>query len=66
MHTSRNMEENGLAAKRSACFTLELNLRKHVTCTPLPSANKTAHSGFECQSRCHQKSGIRVSVASQK
>ena len=36
-----------------------------VTCTPPPSVNKAAHSGFEIQ-RCHQKSKTRVSVAPQK
>ena len=25
----------------------EVNLRKHVTCKPLPSANEAVHSGFE-------------------
>ena len=34
----------------------EVNLREHVTCTPLPSANKAAYSGFETQRRRHQKS----------
>ena len=44
-----------LAAKRSAGVTPEVNLREHVTGTPLQFANKAAHSGFETQ-RCHQKS----------
>ena len=46
--------------------TPEVNLRKHVTCTPLPSANKAAHSGFETQRRHHQKSKTVVSVAPEK
>ena len=61
---SQVLEEIGLAvmlvAKRSAGITPE------VTCMPLPSANKAAHSGFETQSRCHHKSKIGISVAPQK
>ena len=38
-----------LAAKRSAGVAPEVNSREHVICTPLPSANKAAHSGFEIQ-----------------
>ena len=45
------VEENGLAAtlatKRSAGVAPEVNIREHVTCMPLPSTNKTTHSGFE-------------------
>ena len=37
-----------------------------VTRVPLPSVNKAAHSGFETQRRCHQKSKTGVSVAPQK
>ena len=55
-----------LAAKRSAGVTPEVNLREHVTCMPLPSANKAANSGFETQRRHHQKSKTAVSVATQK
>ena len=70
MPTHRYMEENGsaamLAAKRSAGITPEVNLIECVTPTPLPSANKAAHSGFETQIRCHKKSKIGVSVAPQK
>ena len=54
-----------LATKRSAGVTPEMNLRECVTHTPLPSANKAAHSGFETQ-RCHKKSKTGVSVAPQK
>ena len=32
----------------------EVNLREHISCTPPPSANKAAHSGFETQRRHHQ------------
>ena len=32
--------------KRSAGVAPEVNLREHVTHTPLPSVNKVAHSGF--------------------
>ena len=42
-----------LAAKRLAGVTPEVNLRQPVTCMPRPSANKSAHSGFEAQRRCH-------------
>ena len=49
----RYVEENGsavmLAAKRSVGVTPKVSLREHVTCTPLASANKAAHSGFETQ-----------------
>ena len=38
-----------LAAKRSAGVAPEVNGREHVTCTPLQSSNKAAHSGFETQ-----------------
>ena len=55
-----------LAIKKSAGVTPEVNLGEHVTCTPLPSANKAAHSGFETQKRHHQKSKTWVSVAPQK
>ena len=44
-----------LAAKRLAGVAPEVNLSKHVTCTPLPSANKAAYSGFETQRRHHRK-----------
>ena len=55
-----------LATKRSVGVTPEVNIRKRVTCTPLPCANKAALSGFEIQGRCHQKSETGVSVAPQK
>ena len=58
MPSCRYGEENGsatmLAAKRS------------VGVTPLPSANKAAHSGFETQRRRYQKSKTGVSVVQQK
>ena len=38
---------------------------KHVRLPP-PSVNKTSHSGFETQRRCHQKSKTGLSVAPQK
>ena len=70
MPVCRYVEEIGsaamLAAKRSAGVAPEVNVREHVTHTPLPSANKAAHSGFETQRRHHQKSKIGVSVAPQK
>ena len=43
-----------LTTKRSAGVAPELNLRKCVTCMPLPSTNKVTHSGFEIQRRYHQ------------
>ena len=49
----------------SRCHT-EVNLREWVTCMLLPSANEGAHSGFETQRRCHQKSKTGVSVTPQK
>ena len=45
-----------LAAKRLAGITPEVNLMEHISCKPPPSVNKAAHSGFETQRRCHQKS----------
>ena len=47
-------------------FTQEVNLRQCISCKPLPSTNKAAHSGFENQRRCHQKSKTRVSVGPTK
>ena len=41
----------------------EVNLRECIRCTPLPSSNKAAHSGFETQRRHHQKFETGVSVA---
>ena len=55
-----------LAMTRSAGVALEMNLREHISCMPLPSANKAAHSGLETQKRHHQKSKTGVSVAPQK
>ena len=55
-----------LAAKRLAGVTPEVNLTECISHTPPPSANKAAHSGFEIQRRCHQKSKTGVSVAPQK
>ena len=70
MPTHKYVEENNLvamlAAKRSAGVTPEVNLREHVTHMPQPSINNAAHSGFETQRRCHQKSKIGVLVAPQK
>ena len=40
-----------------------MNLREHISHTPLQSLNKAAHSGFETQRRHHQKSKTGVSVA---
>ena len=42
--------------------TPEMNLRECVSHMPLSSVNKAAHSGFETQRRCHQKSETGVSV----
>ena len=51
MPNCRYVEENSLAAmlatKRSTDVTPEVNLREHVTCTPLSCTNKADHSGFE-------------------
>ena len=43
--------------------TPEVNLRERISCTPLQSLNKAAHSGFEIQRRHHQKSETGVSEA---
>ena len=63
-------EENGSAAmpatKRSAVVTPDMNLIDCVTHIPPRNANKAAHSGFETQRRCHQKSKTKESVAPQK
>ena len=55
-----------LATKRSVGVTPEVNLREHVTCTPLPSMNTATQSGFEIQRRHHQKLEIGISVAPTK
>ena len=55
-----------LAAKRLAGIVPEVNLREHITYTPLQSMNKAAHFGFETQRRCHLKSKTGVSEAPQK
>ena len=44
----------------SRCHSGRLSLRKYVTGTPLSSANKAAHSGFQTQSGRHQKSKTGV------
>ena len=66
----RYVEEIGstamLATKRSAGVAPEVNLKECVKEMPMPSANKTAHSGFETQRRHYQKSKTGVSVAPQK
>ena len=53
------MEEIGSAAilttKRLAGVTPEVNLMECVTCTPLPSVNKAAHSAFETQQEMSPK-----------
>ena len=61
MPAYRYVEEKG-----SVGVSPELNPGECVTCTPLPSANKAAHSGFEIQRRWYQKSETGVSVAPQK
>ena len=64
MPAPRYVEGNGLdamlAAKKSAGVPPEMNIREFVTYTPQSSANKAAHSGFETQRRCHQKSKTGV------
>ena len=63
------MEEIGsaamLATKRSASVAPEVSLREYLTCTPLPSMTKVAHSDFEPQGKRHQKSKTEVSVVPQ-
>ena len=53
-----------LEAKRLPGVAPEVNLRQCVTCTPLPSANNTAHSGFEPQ--FYNQFKTEVSVPPQK
>ena len=66
MHSRKYIEEIGSAAmqatktdKRLTGVAPEVNLMECITCTPLPSANKAAHFGFETQRRSHQKSKNR-------
>ena len=70
MPAHRYVEENGLAVmlatKSSAGVTPGVNRMEHAIHTPLPSANKAAHSGFEIQRSRHQKLKPGVSVTSQK
>ena len=62
------VDDNGsvamLTTKTSAGVTPEVNV--HTSYMTLPSANKAAHSGFETQRRCHQKSQTGVSETPQK
>ena len=44
-----------LAAKKPAGVAPEVNLCEHVTCMPVPSVNKEAHSGFETQKETSPK-----------
>ena len=62
----RYVEEISSATKRLAGVAPEVNIRECVTHTPLPSANKAAHSGFETQRRHHQNTKTGVSVAHKK
>ena len=70
MPAHRYVEENSsaamLATKRSAGVTPEVNFRECVICTPLQSAIKVVHSGFETHRRHRQKSKTGVSVAHKK
>ena len=52
-----------LAIKRFAGVIPEVNLWEHISHMSQPRANKTVHSGFETQRRCHQKSKTWISVA---
>ena len=56
-------EYNFITELRSAGVVIEVNLKERVKCTPPPSVNKAAHSGFETQGRCHRKFKTGVSVA---
>ena len=53
MPASKYVEEIRLAAmlvtKKSAGVLPDVNLREHVTRTPLPSANKASHCDFETE-----------------
>ena len=52
-----------LAIYTGKSVALEVNLRKRISHTPLQSMDKVAHSAFETQRRCHQKSETGVPVA---
>ena len=52
-----------LATYTNKGVTPEVNLRECTSLMPLPSANKSTHSGFEAHRICHQKSKTGVSVA---
>ena len=55
------MEENGSAAMLAAKLTgvaPDVNLWEYVTCMPLPSVNKAAHSGFETPRRYPHKKDL--------
>ena len=62
MPASMYVEEHSSVAKRLTDVAPEVDLREHVTHTPLPSVP----SGFETQMRCHRKSKTGLSVAPQK
>ena len=62
MPTCRYVEENGLAAKRSAGVAPEVNLGECVTCMPPPSTDKAAtlalkprvqNRGISCLTKGH-------------
>ena len=55
MPACRYMEENSLSGHQDIGKGVapEVNLSEYVTCTPLRSAIKAAHSGFETQRRRH-------------
>ena len=55
-----------LAIDTGKGVALEGNLGECISHTPLPSANKATHSGFETQRRRHQKSKTGVSMTPQK
>ena len=55
-----------LATKRSTGVAPEVNLMDRISRMPLPSENKTAHSGFETQRGRPKKSKTGESVAPQK
>ena len=56
--------EQWLAAiklSRLAGVVPDVNLRECTSHIPPPRMNKAAHSGFESQRRCHQKSKLGIS-----
>ena len=67
IHTEYILEKGSNPHQPSRHRSVGINFRlQHDRSSPLPSANKAVHSGFEIQRRRHQKSKTGVSVAQRK